>query len=138
MSELTTAYDSSGNAINTAYAMATPSLTITQSFYSMTYLPYSYFKNATFCDMIIKIPSMYWVASRFANNYKEEYANFGLRNSGGNCIGGDGLLRSSQDTSSSKNNNLRPIVTIPFNIKVDTSTGNGTESSMYQLKVNQK
>ena len=136
---LTVAYDENENEVDTAYKIAkdvegnNTLLNVTQTYYYFSNMSSEYFKNKIFYNMIFGTGTYYYLSSRCVN-IASSYAEFGLFRIGRKELGGATIFRSSTLVSSTGNYALRPVVTLPSNIYIDTSTGNGTVDSMYNLR----
>ena len=107
------------------------SLTCTQTNYSFSNTPSSYFDDTNFHSMIFGTGTYFWLASRYVNCYSNySYANFGLRYVGNSNLYGNNLFNS---FGSSYNCNLRlaPVVSLGSGIQV--KSGSGTTSDPYVL-----
>ncbi|MGN1299591.1 MAG: hypothetical protein ACI4UE_06400 [Candidatus Scatovivens sp.] len=124
---LTTSEDSIGNS--------STQLTTTQTYYyfSDTQNSSSYFENETLHEMIFEVGTntSYWFASRCVT-CDPDYAFFGLRMVSINGLS-ENRMFSSLGMSSGSGCYLRPVVSLKSGLSVDTSTGNGTAGSMYEI-----
>ena len=130
-SKLSVAYDSSGNAVSTSEATASGNLMTTQTDYSWSSTPASYFDNETFRNMIFGTGTYYWLASRYVN-CSSSYAIFGLR-----YVGYADLfcfyLFSSGGNSNYDDGYLRPVVSLGSNVNLTTNEEANSATNMWIL-----
>ena len=112
------------------------SLTVTQSFYSFSNTPASYFKDyngssSTVRDMLFNTGTYYWLASRYAR-CDSAYADFGLRNVYSSDLGGN-IMFYSYGTAGSNGNRVRPVVSLGFDIKITACEGENSSTNMHQI-----
>ena len=111
------------------------SLTVTQTAYSFSNIPASYFKDyngnsSTVRDMLFT-GTQYWLASRSVNC--RTIVSFGLCSvSGVNLNGGASLIGSNGNTSS-PSTYLRPIVSLGPNIQIEACEGENSSTNMHQI-----
>ncbi len=105
------------------------SLTCTQTNYSFSNTPSSYFDDTNFHSMIFGTGTYFWLASRYVGcDSNGSGANFGLRRVINSNLNGNYLFYSNGN-SHSGNNRLAPVVSLGSGIQV--KSGSGTESDKY-------
>ncbi len=101
---------------------ATSNLTCIQTYYYFENTPENYCKNEKFYEMIFETTSNYWLASRYVN-CDSNYAGFGLRRVNyANLLGSD--LFNSGGNAGNYGIYLRPVVSLGFNISIETVDNN--------------
>ena len=107
------------------------SLTCTQTNYSFSNTPSSYFDDTNFHSMIFGTGTYFWLASRYVNCYSNySYANFGLRYVRDSYLYSFGFF-SSSNVSYTSNFYLAPVVSLGSGVQI--KSGSGTESDPYEI-----
>ena len=115
---------------------ASTRLTVTQTYYALTYIPDSYFKDynessSTVRDMLFNTGTIYFLASRYVV-CNSTFASFGLRTVSGVYIEGYNRFNSN-GTTSAYNFRLRPIVSIGADIKIEACEGENSSTNMHEI-----
>ena len=121
---------SNGKPINT-HSVANRDLKITQTYYEFKTVPSTYVENQLVYEMLFGTGENYWLASRY-EHCGGSSASFGLKVIKGNLLGGNMMFKSSQEFANYYYN-LRPIVTIPSNIKIETNSEPNSVNNMWKL-----
>ena len=107
------------------------SLTCTQTNYSFSNTPSSYFDDTNFHSMIFGTGTRFWLASRSVNcDSGYSFARFGLRIVNNGSLY-DYTLFYSEGTSGSLNYRVAPVVSLSSGIQV--KSGSGTTSDPYVI-----
>ena len=112
------------------------SITVTQTFYSLTNISASYFKDcngnsSVIRDMLFNTGTQYWLASRDVV-CNSSVASFGLHYVSGANFSGRNLFDSS-NSAKSPAFCLRPVVSLGPNIKIEACEGENSSSNMHKI-----